>query len=134
MVIGYINSKWSMPRRLALIAAVFLIPSLVQLYLFADHKLQRIDAIEREIDGQKLVSAVWARMSEDNLARLADNDSGELANTAKDLGVEPATAAFEGARTPVDRVHRGIELLDQIASASGISVDPSEDSYHAQDV
>ena len=28
MVIGYINSTWSMPRRLALISAVFLIPSL----------------------------------------------------------------------------------------------------------
>ncbi|MBY0562017.1 MAG: hypothetical protein K2Q04_19435 [Hyphomicrobium sp.] len=58
MVIGYINSKWSMPRRLALISAVFLIPSLIQLYLYTQTQLVQIRTLDREIDGGRLASAV----------------------------------------------------------------------------
>lgn len=134
MVIGYINSKWSMPRRLALIAAVFLIPSLAQLYLFADNKLKQIDAVDREIAGAKLASAVWAKMSGDKGDRSIGRESETLDDAAKLLGVEPGIAAFNSAKTESEQIHRGIELLDQIASTSGMATDAADDSYYAQDV
>jgi methyl-accepting chemotaxis protein len=130
MVIGYINSKWSMPRRLALIAVVFLIPSLAQLYFSAAHKLQQIDVIDREIVGAKLVSAIWSKMSGD----MAGGESAEISSATKAFNLEPSVTAFENARTIGDRIHRGIELLDQVASNSGLATDSSGDSYYAQDV
>ncbi len=42
--------------------------------------------------------------------------------------------AFESAKTAKDQVSKGVELLDQIAGASGLAVDASADSYYAQDV
>ncbi|HML29182.1 MAG TPA: methyl-accepting chemotaxis protein, partial [Hyphomicrobium sp.] len=134
MVIGYINSKWSMPRRLALISAVFLIPSLAQLYLFAENKLKEISAIDREIAGAKLASAVWAKMSGDKGDRSIGRDSGTLDDAAKTLGVESGIAAFNNAKTQSAQVHQGIELLAQIASASGMATDSADDSYYAQEV
>ncbi|MFA5957142.1 methyl-accepting chemotaxis protein [Hyphomicrobium sp.] len=134
MVIGYINSNWSMSRRLALIVAAFLIPSLAQLYLYADHKFQQIGVIDHEIDGAKLASAVWEQMSAEPAGRGAREDSAALFNAAKALGVEPAATAFENAKTAGDRVHLGIDLLDQIASSSGLTIESSADSFYAQDV
>ena len=134
MVIGYINSKWSMPRRLALISAVFLIPSLVQLYLYTDHQLDQIGVIDREIEGAKLASAVWAGMPTDDTARVAGGELSQLSNVVQSLGVQTAAGAFENAGTAEDQVRAGLDLLDQIASASGLAVDASADTYYAQDV
>jgi len=59
MVIGYINSTWSMPRRLALISAIFLVPSLIQLSIYASNKMGDINIVEGEIAGANLARAVW---------------------------------------------------------------------------
>ncbi len=134
MVIGYINSKWSMPRRLALIAAVFLIPSLVQLYIYADHTLRQIGAIDREIDGAKMAAAVWATMPGAEDSRAAGDNAAAYSETAKSLGVEPALSAFENAKTRDAQIHKGLDLLNGIASASGMAIDSSTDGFYAQDV
>lgn len=134
MFIGYINSKWSMPRRLALIAAVFLIPSLVQLYLYADHTLQQIGVIDREIEGAKMAAAVWATMPTTTGSNLSSNDVGSYSDAAKSLGVQPALSAYENAKTTDDQVRKGLELLDRIASGSGMAIDSSPDSFYAQDI
>lgn len=134
MVVEYINSRWSMPRRLALIASVFLIPSLAQLYLYADNTFQQIGAINREIDGAKLASAIWAMMPAGKDGVAAGRESDELASAAKALGAGSALTAFENAKSVSEQVHSGIELLDQIANASGLATDSSERGFYAQDV
>ncbi|MBS0253093.1 MAG: HAMP domain-containing protein [Proteobacteria bacterium] len=134
MVVEYINSKWSMPRRLALIASVFLIPSLAQLYLYADNKLREIDATNLEVDGAKLASAVWAEMPAGKNDVAADRESGELASGAKSLGVESALTAFQNAKSASEQVHTGLELLDQISNAAGLATDSSAKGFYAQDV
>jgi methyl-accepting chemotaxis protein len=133
MIIEHINSKWSMPRRLALIAAIFLVPSLVQLFLFAEQKLDQRAIFAREAEGGDLSSAIWAKMSGADRSQLRDSNA-ELFASAKDFGVESSLAAFENAKTEVDRVHKGVELLDRVAAASGMAVASSPNSYHAQDV
>ncbi len=133
MVIEYINSKWSMPRRLALIAAIFLVPSLVQLYLFAKQELQQRAVFEREVEGAKSASVIWSRMSGVDRSQSSEAGAGLFASV-KEFDAEDALAAFENAKTESDRTRKGIELLDQISAASGMAVATSPDSYHAQDV
>ncbi len=133
MVIGYINSKWSMPRRLALISAVFLIPSLAQLYLYTDHQLDQIGTIDREISGGKLAAAVWNKMSTDENSR-SDGELAKLSDASQSLGVQPNVNAFENARSPDERVRLGVDLLDLIATSSGIAADASPAAYYAQEV
>jgi methyl-accepting chemotaxis protein len=134
MVIGYINSKWSMPRRLALISAVFLIPSLIQLYLYTANQLVQISVLDREIDGGRLASAVWTKMAADEMTRAGDGELAKLSDVAQSLGVQPSINAFENARSMDDRVRLGVELLDQIASSSGLAADASVATFHAQDL
>lgn len=134
MVVEYINSKWSMPRRLALIASVFLIPSLAQLYLYADNTLREIGSIDREMEGAKLASAVWAKMPAGGDSMSAGRPNNELASGAKVLGVESALDAFESAKSAKEQVRNGLDLLDQIANVSGLTTDTSAQGFYAQDV
>lgn len=134
MVIGYINSKWSMPRRLALISAVFLIPSLAQLYLYTDRQLDQISTVDREISGGKLAAAVWNKMSADENSRSGDGELAKLSDASQSLGVQPNVNAFENARSADERVRLGAELLDLIATSSGVAADASPAAYYAQEV
>lgn len=134
MVIGYINSKWSMPRRLALISAVFLIPSLIQLYLYTQTQLVQIRTLDREIDGGRLASAVWTKMSADENSGSGNGELAKLSDIAQSLGVQPSVNALENARSGDERVRLGVDLLDQIASSSGLASDAAPASFHAQDL
>lgn len=136
MVIGYINSKWSMPRRLALISAVFLIPSLGQLYMYAEQKREQIGVLHKEIEGAKLARAVWAEMASDLNVRSGIN--GELASlsstTGRSLGVESTINAFANATSASEKSKLGAEALSSIAEASAIAADLSPDTNHVQEM
>jgi methyl-accepting chemotaxis protein len=136
MVIGYINSKWSMPRRLALISAVFLIPSLGQLYMYADQKRDQINVLEKEVEGAKLARAVWGEMGADANAR--PGMGGELASlsstTGRSLGVEAAMNTFASATTAAEKSKIGAEVLSSIADASAMSADLSSNTHRAQQI
>jgi methyl-accepting chemotaxis protein len=137
MVIGYINSKWSMPRRLALISAAFLIPSLIQLYVYSSSQIGLINVIEGEVEGSKLASAVWSQISQGERA-IAGVANGELASLSATigsrLGLTAKIAEFVEAKTTVERATKGAELLDSIGDASAMTLDPFADTYHAQDI
>ena len=130
MVIEYVNSKWSMSKRLALIAAIFLIPSLAQLVLFANQKIEEKAVFENEVRGAELAQSVWAKMTDSADVQLSD----QVAERAQQLGVASELSEFKNAKPGSDRVRKGLTLLDQIASKSGMAVAASPDSYYAQDV
>ncbi len=137
MLIGYINSKWSMPRRLMLISAVFLIPSLIQLYVYTTHKLEQINAVDGEIEGADLARAIWAQMASDEAVKpgVADRElSALVASSGRSLGVQSDINAFVGARTAGEQARLASELLDQVADASALTLGPSLDTYHAQKI
>nr|WP_244437689.1 methyl-accepting chemotaxis protein [Hyphomicrobium denitrificans] len=125
-----------MPRRLALISAVFLIPSLGQLYMYADHQLEQISVLHKEIEGAKLARAVWGEMASDQNVRTGV--SGELASlsstTGRSLGVESTINAFANATSISEKSKIGAELLVGIADASAIAADLSPDTYRAQQI
>jgi methyl-accepting chemotaxis protein len=136
MIIGYINRTWSMPRRLALIAAIFLIPSLVQLGIYTSSKIDDIAVLNREIAGANLARAVWDGMTSDDPRTVsAGTDLDELASTSgREFGVQGKIRAFLGAKSPAARAAIAEDLLDEIADASGITLDQSVDTNHMQSI
>lgn len=137
MVISYINSKWSMGRRLALIAGIFLIPSMVQLYIYADQKLAQISAIDREIMGASLAGAVWSDMSPGR-DRKEGVASGELQalqeKSNKHFSVGAAMAEFVNASAGYEKAVAGKRLLRDIGTASGLAYSTVADTYQTQDI
>jgi len=137
MVIGYINSKWSMPRRLALISAIFLIPSFAQLYIFADNKLAQSQHIKTEVEGAKLARAIWGDMAADQATNpgIASSELSTLASsTGRDLGVESQINSFVNAKTGLEKAKLGTVLLNEVANAAALPSDTSKDTFHAQEI
>jgi methyl-accepting chemotaxis protein len=136
MVIGYINSTWSMPRRLALISAIFLIPSLIQLSVYASNKLSNISVVDGEIAGANLARAVWSQLSSDDTrAGMANAELTALTSGGGQVaGVQSTINAFVSAKSAAERARIGADLLDEIADASALSVDTSIDAHHAQEI
>jgi methyl-accepting chemotaxis protein len=135
MIIGYINSTWSMPRRLALISAIFLIPSLAQVYFYASNKMSDIGVVDQEIAGSKLARAVWTQMSSDDTRTGAtSSDLATLAARSQALNLQPKINSFIGAKSAVERAQIAAGLLDEIADASALSVDTSADTHNAQEI
>ncbi len=137
MVIGYINSKWSMPRRLVLISAIFLIPSLVQLCVFSSNKLEQISVLDGEIEGAKLARAIWSQMASDEDIKpgIANSELTALSSsTGQSLSVQPRIDSFVNAKTAAERTRLAVDLLDQVADASALTLDPYMDTYHSQDI
>jgi methyl-accepting chemotaxis protein len=114
MIITHINSKWSMPLRLALIASVFLVPSLAQLVLYANQKVARIDGIANELKTADTVRSIWAQIT------------GVSTNSDR-VAVSSVSGEAFSAR-------KGLERLDQIASEADLSVDNSKNSFLAQEI
>jgi methyl-accepting chemotaxis protein len=137
MIIGYINSKWSMPRRLALISAIFLLPSLVQLYVFSANKLEQISVLDGEMEGARLARAIWSQMASDVDIRpgAANSELSALASsTGQSPNVQPKINSFISAKTAPERTRIAVDLLDQVADASALTLDPFMDTYHSQDI
>ncbi|MFT3732412.1 MAG: methyl-accepting chemotaxis protein [Hyphomicrobium sp.] len=122
-----------MPSRLALIAALFLVPSLVQLYLYADHQLEQIHVVDREIAGAKMVSELWAKMP-NGASEVSNSNGASLSDGMNALGLDANVAAFDNAKSAGERVRKGLELLDRVADQTGMATDASSDSYYAQDI
>jgi methyl-accepting chemotaxis protein len=136
MVIGYINSTWSMPRRLALISAIFLVPSLIQLSIYASNKMGDISVVDGEIAGANLARAVWSDLaSDDTRSGMANGELTAFTSRGGQLaGVQSKINAFVSAKSAGERARIGVDLLNEIADASAMTVDTSLDAHHTQDI
>ena len=136
MVIGYINSTWSMPRRLALISAIFLVPSLIQLSIYASNKMGDISVVDGEIAGANLARAVWSDLaSDDTRSGMANGELSALTSRGGQFaGVQPKINAFVSAKSAGERARIGVDLLDEIADTSAMTVDSSLDAHHTQEI
>jgi len=136
MVIGYINSTWSMPRRLALISAIFLVPSLIQLSIYASNKMGDISIVEGEIAGANLARAVWSDLaSDDARSGMANGELTALTSRGGQFaGVQPKINAFVSAKSAGERARIGVDLLGEIADDSAMTVDTSLDAHHTQEI
>jgi methyl-accepting chemotaxis protein len=95
-----------------------------------------IAVLNREIAGANLARAVWDGMTSDDPRTVsAGTDLEELASTSgREFGVQGKIRAFLGAKSPAARAAIAEDLLDEIADASGITLDQSVDTNHMQSI
>lgn len=136
MVIGYINSKWSMPRRLALIAAIFLIPSMAQLYAYVNGQQNDIASLEQEVAGAEFTKTIWAQLAKQKEEKAApvDGNISALAAGEKSLTNSGALQKFMSAERADEQSAAAVQLIHEVANSSGMILDPYADTFRAQDV
>jgi len=136
MVIGYINSKWTMPRRLALISAAFLIPSLVQLGIYTENKIEQVSMFDNEIEGAELVSAIWAQMRSDDGVRsgMTTNELAAQSGTIAKFDLQSKVNAFVDSKSSLDQARLAVDLFDDVGDRSSLTRDSFSDTYHTQDI
>ena len=128
MGVGYINSKWSMGRRLALISAIFFVPSMIQFAFHINELSRRGSVIETEIAGADLAKSVWLVMG----GRV--NDAQPIVEAAGQFGLTDETRRLASVQTEVERTSQGVALLGRIADAAGLYTDSFDDTAHASDL
>ena len=129
MVINYINSKWSMARRLVVISAIFFIPSAIQFGLHIRDIGAQISVMQNEVTGAALADRIWQGMG----GGTGTVSSGEE-SAASQFGLADEVRAFFAATGETARVRQGAVLLDRVGDKSALTLDPFEDTYHAQDL
>ena len=90
-----INARLSIPARLALIGALFLIPIGLLVYLFVRQSLQDIEFARRELDGSRYLAEVWPGFA--SVARTRKAETGPAADRAAydaEFGTAEASQAY----------------------------------------
>ncbi len=135
MIITHIARNWSIPKSLALIAGLFLLPSVVQLGVYVQSRVEAIHSTEAEIEGAKMGRHVWSYIS-----GLGNDKAPDIAMELRTaLGQKPnwpdaqqALAALQAATTTIERLNRAVSLLAELSEHSGLILDPNADTYYLQ--
>lgn len=134
MLVTYINSKLSMPKRLALIASLFVVPSLVQLQVFAQASLASIDVAETEVKGASYAKEVWkyieapsqsiSKSFPDSLEKLVTAFNGTFGTTNE-------IELLKSSSNELEKAARVRDIIEKLADVSGMILDPHADTYYA---
>jgi methyl-accepting chemotaxis protein len=133
--VEFINGRMSLGARLALLSAIFCVSIAVLLSLFVRESWKEISFARNEVAGETYLAKVWPTFQ---AAAVGLRDSGadksefETVRAAYDKRFDAATfsAAFDGAHTADEQISKGQDLIEQVADASDLTLDPDLDSYH----
>jgi methyl-accepting chemotaxis protein len=131
----FINGRMSLGGRLALLSAIFCISIALLLSLFINQSLKDISTARNEAAGTVYLAKIWPTFQ---AAAVGLRDGGgdksefEAAREAADKHFASASfsTAFDAARTSDEVIAKGQELIEQVADASDLTLDPDLDSYH----
>jgi len=130
-MLNYINSRWSILRRLLLIALVAFLPAVFIVRLIYPNDLAQIASTKEELTGLKYHAEIWQVMTSP-----AKSGAPQLSQATQDaIGrydskTAAAAAAFAAAQNTSERAYRGESLVDRVSGASGIPVDPEPSTYY----
>lgn len=132
-MLNRINTTWSLPRRLALIAIMSFLAVCPVFYQVASLDLGHLTGTYKEVDGLQYQRALFQVMTANgetqrtsSLSRFNDHaqkHDAEFSTTAH-------REAFVGAASDVERAQKGRDLMHEIAARSGLSLDPEAASYY----
>ncbi|WP_242923243.1 HAMP domain-containing methyl-accepting chemotaxis protein [Caulobacter sp. CCUG 60055] len=133
----FINSRLSFGARLALLALLFAAPCALLSGLFVHQSWKDIAFAEREVSGVRYIEALWPVLN----AAAHDRDDGAAMERFKGVASREdavfksaeASAALTGASTPQERLRAGVALVDKVADASNLTLDPDLDSFYVMD-
>lgn len=135
MVFEYINSRWSISKRLVLIVGLFLVPSLAQLAVYAHARMEELSNAEAELAATDVASRVWAALGNVSRDKLAGAGSdAAMPSIAGWPEGESAFAKVQNAGNARERAGRAAAFLVELGQYSGLTLDPGAETYYAQSV
>jgi methyl-accepting chemotaxis protein len=133
-MLEYINARLSIPTRLGLIGALFLVPIVFLTGIFLEQSLADIGFAQKEVAGTRYLGEVWPVFMDvagsGHVAAANIADRGEY-DALFDTGA--ASAAFADAKDPTAQLQAGKALIGAIADGSNLTLDPDLDSFYAMD-
>ena len=128
---SYLNTNWSLGRRMVLIALSGFIPIVVSMSLMIKAQWQTITVAENELNGLRLQEAIWADVRGSASSRTALTG---LADDFRALGAEAGLKAYLDAQGPVNKASTARDLLHSVAGLSELALDPEATSYYLMDI
>lgn len=125
----FINSRFSILKRMSFICGLFYIPTFIVLWLFVGQCWSNVTIAQSEISGGNFIKIIWP-----NLVSNAPQSYGDDF-LQKAVQFSPAKIAndFLSASSADDRVKTGIVLIRAVADGSQLTLDPDLDSFYTQD-
>ena len=129
-----LNNRLSIGARLTLVSAIFVVPTVIALFLLGHLHLDSIDFTKSEQAGSQYLQRLWptveASVSHPSDARSVDDG---LEGGAKAFAAGQAMTAFKAAPDATARLAAGASLIAAVADGSKLTLDPDLDSFYAQD-
>lgn len=119
------NSRLSLAARLALISAVFIASAIFPTALLVMQADREIQFSEKERAGVDFLQQAWPATLEGGAV-----DAG-VAEAS--FGAGAAADALSKATSDAQQVSAGLQLIQQVADASNLTLDPELDSFYAMD-
>lgn len=135
MIVEYINSKWSIPARFSVLAVLFILPSAIQLTAYVRAKIAEIHTAELEAEGAYVGKLAWSYFEKAGHGQSVEI-SPELRAAVVKSDWPKAQKAFADLEKPasgIERIAKATGLLEEIADAAGMNLDPAQDTFVAQD-
>jgi methyl-accepting chemotaxis protein len=131
---SYVNSRWTLSRRLVVVILLLLAPLAVFVVLYQSVWQQQLAFTTKEIAGIRHLGEVWPAF---HVAARGDAPTATPAvarpPAGDPFGTAEAAAAFARARAPAERVAAGRELLHAVAEGSNLILDMELASFHLAD-
>ena len=129
-----INSRYSIPMRLAFIGALFLAPIVFLIYIFVQQSLSDIRFAEKEIAGAEYLAEVWTQFARASISGdIEKSDIPERAKYDALFNTADASVTFANAKDLAAKLQAGKALIAAIADGSNLTLDPDLDSFYVMD-
>jgi methyl-accepting chemotaxis protein len=135
---GFINSRMSIGSRLALLAALFLIPVGMLAWLLFQQAMKDVSFAKDERVGVEYTQALWpviARSAEKLPLSATEQSALNSASSRFDarLNTTQASADLAKATTADASLASGVTLISAVADGSKLTLDPDLDSFYLMD-
>jgi methyl-accepting chemotaxis protein len=133
-VLNFVNARLSIPARLALIGALFIVPIVLLTIIFLQQSSGDISFAEKEIAGTRYLIEIWPRFANSSLTGVVSQS--EIQNRARFdslFDTAEASNAFVSAKDLSSELDAGKTLIGAVADNSNLTLDPDLDSFYAMD-
>jgi methyl-accepting chemotaxis protein len=133
-----VNKRMSIPKRIAVVSFVFVIPTLVAAGILAMGRLESAGASQLEAQGSRYLAQAWPSIAAASSAG-AELRGGQapvsdsLVDGAQAFKAGDAARTFQSALSAPERLAAGAALAVAVADGSNLTLDPDLDSYYAMD-
>jgi methyl-accepting chemotaxis protein len=132
-VFHVVNARLSIATRLGLIAALFLAPIVLLIYLFVQQATTDIAFADKERAGARYLAEIWPSFAKIGMGEPRAAGGGTRGEADAAFGSAAQAKAYLEANTMAARLDAGRALIGAVADGSNLTLDPDLDSFYAMD-